>query len=129
MRRSVYGLLFGLIAGVGLVGAATTADAGYRHGNCCGPLPTTYTYGTVNRVSHVTHVHDVYRQHYFDRPKLYVHITRIHPIVYVHDLTRIHDRAIPVVRPVHEAETQYEATTTIVTSSVVHIKEGCCCQQ
>jgi hypothetical protein len=124
MRKIATVFLFVLAAGLALFGSMASAEAHHRH-HCCGPIPPTYTYDVVNKVSHVTRYHDVWSKHYVHRTKLYVHVTKIHPIVYVHNVTRVHHQTVEIVHPKHVAKIVVEATTYITTSSVVNIDDGC----
>ena len=119
MLRSFYALLVALIAGWALVGSATTASAHYRHSGCCGgPIPPTYVYKTVHKVSRITRYHDVSRTKYVYRIHPIVHVTRVQPVVYVHAVTRVHHHIVSVVRPVYRRVTQYLPPRRVVTHSV-----------
>jgi hypothetical protein len=127
MYKSATGLLCAFIAGSAMIGATAAANADYRHGGCCGPIPPSYSYGTVERVSHRTNYHDVWHKTVVNREKLYVHVERVQPVVYVNNVTRIHDQLVEKVHPVHVSRVEYLPTETVVTASVVHINEGCVC--
>lgn len=128
MFKSRSALFFALIAGAGILGATASASANYRHGGCCGPIPPTVTSSVVNKVSHVTHYRDVWHKNYVQRTHVYEHITEIRPIVYVHNVTRVHDKTVAVVHPVHVSRTEYLPVTEVASYSTVHINEGCCCR-
>ena len=89
-------LVAALIIGWGLVGSATTASARHHHRGCCGPLPPSYSYSTKNVHKHITRHHDVYRTRYVKRIKRYVHVTRIQPIVHIHNVKRVHTNIVGV---------------------------------
>jgi hypothetical protein len=116
-----------LIIGWALVGSATTANARHHRSGCCGPLPPSYTYKTKNVYKNITRHHDVYRTKYVKRIKRHVHVTRIQPIVNIHNVTRVHTNLVGVVYPVHERVTQYLPARTYVTNSVVHLRPECGC--
>lgn len=120
-------LLVATLAGAALVGVTPDARGGERHGNCCGPIPPTQTSSTVEKVSHVTRYHDEWKKNYVDRTKLYLHVTRVQPVVYVHNVLRVHYVTVPVIRPVHVSRVEYLPPQQVETSSVVHINEGCVC--
>ena len=117
-----------LAAAAALVGVGSSAQAGHRNCEDCGPLPTVHSYSHVNRVSHVTHYSDVYKTHYFDRPQYFDHVTVTHPVVYVNNVTRVHHEYVPVVRPVYRSFSEMVAPRYVYSSRVVNIDEGCCCQ-
>jgi hypothetical protein len=128
MLKFATALAAALVIGWALVGSATTASAGHhRHHGCCGPIPPSYTYKTKNVYKNITRHHDVYRTKYFKRYHRIVHVTRIQPIVHVHNVTRVHTRLVGVVHPVHERATQWLPARTYVTNSVVHLRPECGC--
>jgi hypothetical protein len=127
MSKFATALCAALIIGWALVGSAATASAGHRHHGCCGPLPPSYTYSTKNVYKNVTRHHDVYHTQYVPRTKRYVHVTRIQPIVHIHNVTRVHTNLVGVVHPVHEHATQWLPARTYVTNSVVHLRPNCGC--
>src|SRR5258708_16391745 len=116
-----------LIIGWALVGSATTASARHHYRGCCGLLPPSYTYSTKNVYKHITRHHDVYRTRYVKRIKRYVHVTRIQPIVHVHDVKRVHTNLVGVVHPVYQQVTQYLPARTYHTSSTVYLRPECGC--
>ncbi len=126
MLKVTSALIFASIAGAALIGGVGSASAGH-HADCCGPIPPTETSSTVEKVSHVTRYHDEWKKNFVDRTKLYVHVTRVQPVVYVHNVLRVHYVTVPVIRPVHVARVEYLPPQQVVTSSVVHINEGCVC--
>ena len=128
MSKFATALSAALIIGWALVGSVATASAGHhRQHGCCGPLPPSYSYSTKNVYKNVTRHHDVYRTKYFKRIKRYVHVTRIQPIVNIHNVTRVHTKLVGVVHPVHHQVTQYLPARTYVTNSVVHLPPNCGC--
>ena len=121
-------LFAALIMAWALVGSAATASAGHhRHHGCCGPIPPSYTYKTKNVYKHITRHHDVYRTRYVKRIKRYVHVTRIQPIVHIHNVKRVHTNIVGVVHPVHERATQWLPARTYTTSSTVYLRPECGC--
>jgi len=128
MYRSVTGLLCTLVAGSALIGATATANAHHRYGGCCGPIPPSYSYSTVQTSSHRTVFHDVWHKHIVNREKLYVHVERVHPVEYIHNVLRIHDQTVEKVHSVHESKVEYVPTTVVYSTSVVHIQEPCICE-
>jgi hypothetical protein len=127
MLKSFTALSAALIIGWVLVGSATTASAGHRHHGCCGPIPPSYTYSTRNVYKNVTRHHDVWRTRYVRRTHHIVHVTRIQPIVHVHNVTRVHTNIVGVVHPVHQQVTQWLPARHYVTNSVVHLRPECGC--
>lgn len=113
-----------LIAG-GLGAGTTTADA---HGCNCGPKQhgyTSYRYHTTNRVSHVTHFHDFTHTNYYHVTHRVVDVTLVRPIVYVHNVNRIHERSVAVWHQVHAAETRVLPARVYSSTSTVHVGCGC----
>jgi hypothetical protein len=127
MLKFATALSAALIIGWALVGSAATASAGYRKSGCCGPLPPSYSYSTKNVYKHITRHHDVYRTQYVKRTKRYVHVTRIQPIVHIHNVKRVHTKLVGVEYPVHERVTQYLPARTYQTSSTVYLRPECGC--
>lgn len=119
MLRVVSALFAVLVAGWVLFGSATNASAGYGNGRS----HTTYIYRTVHPVRHVTHYRDVSRTNYSYHVHRYVHVTRVQPIVYVHDVTRVHHHDVAIVRHVNVYRTQYLPARKIVTHSVINISD------
>ncbi len=115
-----------LIAGFAFVGSATDANAGYRRCAGCGPIKPSYTYRTVNKVTHQTRYRNVTRTRYVQRIRPIIHVTQVRPVVRIHQVTRVHHRTVAVIRNVHRSRTQYLPTRTIMTSSVRHTY-GCGC--
>jgi len=56
-----------------------------------------------------------------------VHVTRIQPVVHVHNVTRVHTRLVGVPYPVHHHVTQWLPPRHYVTSSVVYLRPQCGC--
>jgi hypothetical protein len=127
MLKFATALSAALIIGWALVGSAATASAGYRKAGCCGPLPPSYSYSTKNVYKHITRHHDEYRTKYVKRTKRYVHVTRIQPIVHIHNVKRVHTKLVGVEHPVHERTTQYLPAKTYTTSSTVYLRPECGC--
>ena len=127
MLKLVTALSAALIIGWALVGSAATASAGYGKAGCCGPLPPSYTYNTKKVHKHITRHHDVYRTKYFKRIKRYVHVTRIQPVVHIHNVKRVHTKLVGVVHPVHSRVTQYLPAQTYTTHSTVYLRPECGC--
>jgi hypothetical protein len=127
MLKFATALCAALIIGWALVGSAATASAGYRKSGCCGPLPPSYTYNTKKVHKHITRHHDVYRTQYVKRIKRYVHVTRIQPVVHIHNVKRVHTKLVGVVHPVHERVTQYLPAQTYTTHSTVYLRPECGC--
>jgi hypothetical protein len=119
--------LFALTVAAAVAAPALNAEAHHRYGNCCGPIAPTRTYGVVNRISHETHYSDVYRKNYVHIPHVFEHITEVHPIVYIHNVLRVHHQTVPVIYSVYKSETTTLPTSTYVSNSVVNINEGCVC--
>jgi hypothetical protein len=121
MLKLVTAFLAILFASWILVGSATSASAQYLHKPCCGgPIPPTYSYRTIPRVTHVTQYHDVSRINYIYRIHPIVHVTQVQPIVYYHNITRIHNYAVGIVRDVNEYVTQWLPAESITTSQVIN---------
>ncbi|HEV7407530.1 MAG TPA: hypothetical protein VGO01_03495 [Bradyrhizobium sp.] len=76
---------------------------------------------------HITRHHDVWRTKYVKRIKRYVHVTRIQPIVHIHNVKRVHTNIVGVVHPVHERVTQWLPARTYQTSSTVYLRPECGC--
>jgi hypothetical protein len=127
MVKSVTAALGALLAVGGVVAVASSADAHYRHGGCCGPIPPVYSHSVVNVVHHETEYRDRWHKHYVHRVKLYVHTTEYRPIYDIHVVTRIHDQTVAVVHPRHETRTTWLAPERNYTYSTEHINEGCVC--
>lgn len=113
----------GLLGLGALVGAASSADASYRHGcSSCGSRPTQYVYHDEYRHSVVYHHSSRYHRYPVDVPQLTVHVTRIHPVVAVHNLVTVHEQPYPVI--VHyskyERVTEPAAYTYSTSTAVVH---------
>ena len=126
MLKSLSALCAALIAGWILVGAATEANAGHRRCGGCGPIPPSYTYKTVNKVTHRTRYRDVSRTRYVQRVRRIIHVTRVRPIVRIHQVTRVHHHTVAVVRNAYVSRTQYLPARTYVTNSVRHSYDcGC----
>jgi hypothetical protein len=107
----VLSVLFAVIAAVWIsIGTASNASA-----------ETTYVYKTVHPVSHVTRYHNIYRTRYAYHVHRVVHVTRIKPIIYVHDVARIHIHTVSVVRHINVWETERLPAERIVTHSVIHV--------
>ena len=126
MLKSVTALFVALLAGLALMGSATSASAHYQHHGCCGPIPPTYVYNTVHKVRHVTRYHDVSRTNYVYRTHRIVHVTRVQPVIYVHNVTRIHHHTVGIVRPVYEHVTQYLPPRKIYSSDVTNTYDCVC---
>jgi len=120
MLKHVTAFFASLLAGWILVGSATSASAQSQHEGCCGAIPPTYVYNTVPKIKHVIQYHDVSRTNYIYRIHQIVHVTRVQPIVYVHNITRIHHYTVGIVQPVHEYVTQWLPIQSIVTSQVIN---------
>jgi hypothetical protein len=137
MLKSKSALIAAVIVGGALAGSTSTASAqaqgwGWGWGQqapapvvagdygCCGGghAGTSYVYKTVNKVSHRTRYHDVWRTRYVNRVHKIVHVTRIRPIVYIHSVARVHYRTVARVHNVHVWRTEYLPARKIVTSSV-----------
>jgi len=128
MLKSVTALLVALIVGSGLVGSATTANAGHRHhGGCCGPIAPSYVYKVKRVFKSITHHRDVYHVKYVKRIKRIIHVTRIQPIIRIHNVTRVHTNIVGVVHTVHQHTTQVLPAKRYVTNSVVHLRPTCGC--
>jgi hypothetical protein len=127
MLRFVTALSAALIVGSALIGSATTANAGYRHHGCCGPIPPSYTYKTKKVHKYIKHHRDVYRTKYVKRIKRIVHVTRIQPVIHVHKVTRVHTKIVGVVHRVHQRVTKWLPAKRYVTSSTVHLRPKCAC--
>jgi hypothetical protein len=127
MLKFVTALSAALIIGWASVGTATTANAGYRHHGCCGPIAPSYTYKTKKVYKNVTRYRDVYRTRYVKRIKRYVHVTRIQPVIYVHNVKRVHTNIVGVVYPVHQRVTQYLPAKTYARNSTVYLRPQCAC--
>ncbi len=127
MLKFATALSAALIIGWVLVGSAAPASAGYRKSGCCGPLPPSYTYNTKKVHKHITRHHDVWRTKYVQRTKRYVHVTRIQPVVHIHNVKRVHTKLVGVERPVHERVTQYLPAQTYTTNSTVYLRPECGC--
>ena len=120
-------LCVSLFAAAGLVVTFGAAQAGEREGGCCGPNPPHYVYSDVNRVSHVTRYRDVTHQYYVNRRALYVHVTRVHPVVVVNDVTRVHERPVERIIPEHVSRVEYMPTSEYSAHHTIYIQEPCIC--
>lgn len=127
MLKLVSALFAGLIAGWALVGSTTTASAHYRHYGCCGPVAPSYIFKTKKVYKNYTHVRNVWRTKYVKRNHLIVHVTRIQPIVHVHNITRVHTKVVGMVRNVHVWKTKYLPAKKYYTNQVVHLRPHCAC--
>jgi hypothetical protein len=116
-----------LIVGWAIVGSATTANAGYRGKGCCGPIPPKYTHSTKTVHKYIKRHRDVYRTKYVKRIKRHVHVTRIQPIIHIHNVKRVHTKIVGVVRPVYERSTKYLPAKRYVTNSTVYLRPKCAC--
>jgi len=119
----------GAMVGLGaLVGVAATADAHYRHGcSGCGPRPTQYVYHDEYTHSVVYHHSSQYHRYPVNVPQLTVHVTRIHPIVAVHNLVTIHEQPYGVIVHYSKHETVTEPATYTYSTSTRVVREPCCC--
>jgi hypothetical protein len=127
MVKLVTALSAALILGWALVGSASTANAGYRHHGCCGPLPPSYTYKTKKVYKYIKRYSDVYRTKYVKRIKRHYYVTRIQPIYHIHKVKRVHTKLVGVVHPVRYSQIKYLPPKKYYTSSVVYLKPKCAC--
>jgi hypothetical protein len=56
-----------------------------------------------------------------------VHVTKIQPIIHIHNVKRVHTKLVGVVHPVYERTTRYLPAKTYVTASTVYLRPRCAC--
>ena len=121
-------LLFAaLVAASAVFASFGAAQADEREGGCCGPIAPHYIYNDVARPVHVTRYRDVVRRHYVDRRELFVHVTRVHPVVYVDEVTRVHEQPIERVIPEYASRVVYLPLSQYASRRTIHIQEPCVC--
>ena len=114
--------------GFGMFGLTTSASAhhgGYYPGCHCGG-GTSYKVRTVHPVSNVFHHHDRSVYNHVTKYHRVVTITRIQPIIKVHNSTTIHHHTIVSVRDVYASKTEHLHPIVYTTSSV-HSTYDCHC--
>lgn len=119
MIKSLSVIFAAVIAGSALVGSATDASAGRRHG-CCGTGPIPPVYHTKHKTvhKHITRYRDVSRTHYVHRTRRIIHVLKIRPVLHVHKVLRVHHHKVAVIHNKHQHVTKWLPRHKIVTRSV-----------
>ena len=115
------------LAAAGLFVSFSAAQASEREEGCCGPIPPKYAYRDVEQTHHVTRYRDVTHPYYVDRRELFVHVTRVRPVVYIDEVTRVHEQPISRIIPEHVSQTEYLPAEHYVSHHTVYIQEPCEC--
>ena len=127
MIKVVTAMAVSLTAGWVLAGSATGASArGYYPGCNCGPNSSSRYYKTVHPAKFVTRYHDVSVTKHEHRIHRVINVTRVQPIIHIHQVTRVHHHTVILTRNAYEYVTQQAAPRYVTTYSTQNYYDCSC---